>query len=51
MSKDVSAFLAWTAEPKMQIRKATGLGAVIFLLAFCFLAYGAYKNVWRNKAH
>lgn len=51
MSKDVSAFLAWTAEPKMQIRKSTGLGAVIFLLAFCFLAWGAYKNVWRNTPH
>lgn len=51
MSKDVSAFLAWTAEPKMQARKAAGLGAVLFILAFCFLAYGAYRNVWRNKAH
>ena len=51
MSKDVSAFLAWTAEPKMQARKAAGLGSVLFILAFCFLAYGAYKNVWRDKAH
>lgn len=51
MSKDVSAFLAWTAEPKLQARKTAGLGAVIFILAFCFLAWGAYKNVWRNKAH
>jgi len=51
MSKDVAAFLAWSAEPKLQARKAAGLGAVLFILAFCFLAYGAYKNVWRNKAH
>jgi ubiquinol-cytochrome c reductase cytochrome c1 subunit len=51
MSKDIAAFLAWTAEPKMEARKATGLGAVLFILAFCFLAYGAYRNVWRNKAH
>jgi ubiquinol-cytochrome c reductase cytochrome c1 subunit len=51
MSKDVAAFLAWTAEPKLQQRKAAGLGAVLFILAFCFLAYGAYRNVWRDKAH
>ena len=51
MSKDVAAFLSWTAEPKMEARKATGLGAVLFIIAFCFLAYGAYRNVWRGKAH
>jgi ubiquinol-cytochrome c reductase cytochrome c1 subunit len=51
MSKDVAAFLAWTAEPKLMQRKAAGLGAVLFILAFCFLAWGAYKNVWRNTPH
>ena len=47
-SKDVAAFLTWTAEPKMQTRKSWGLGTIIFLLIFCFLAYGAKKQIWRN---
>jgi cytochrome c1 len=24
---------------------------VIFLVIFCFLAYGAYLSVWRNVKH
>lgn len=47
-AKDVAAFLTWTAEPKMQTRKSWGLGTIIFLLIFCFLAYGAKKQIWRN---
>lgn len=45
---DVAAFLTWTAEPKMEARKSTGLGTLLFLLIFCFLAYGAKKQIWRN---
>jgi ubiquinol-cytochrome c reductase cytochrome c1 subunit len=51
MAKDVAAFLTWTAEPKLQARHSTGLAAMLFLLIFCFLAYGAYQNVWRNVKH
>ncbi|MDR6853197.1 ubiquinol-cytochrome c reductase cytochrome c1 subunit [Sphingomonas sp. BE123] len=45
---DVAAFLTWTAEPKMEVRKSTGFGTLIFLLLFCFFAYGAKKQIWRN---
>ncbi|RIA37610.1 ubiquinol-cytochrome c reductase cytochrome c1 subunit [Hephaestia caeni] len=51
MSTDVTAFLVWTAEPKLEARHAAGMAAVIFLLIFCFLTWGAYKNVWRNVEH
>jgi ubiquinol-cytochrome c reductase cytochrome c1 subunit len=51
MAKDVSAFLVWTAEPKLESRHAAGFATVIFLLIFCVLAWGAYKNVWRNVHH
>lgn len=47
-AKDVAAFLTWTAEPKMQTRKSWGLGTILFLVIFCFLAYGAKKQIWRN---
>ena len=51
MAKDVSAFLVWTAEPKLQARHGAGIASVLFLLIFSFLAYGAYRNVWRNMKH
>jgi ubiquinol-cytochrome c reductase cytochrome c1 subunit len=51
MAKDVSAFLTWTAEPKMDMRKRVGLATFFFLLAFLGLCWGAYQNVWANKEH
>jgi ubiquinol-cytochrome c reductase cytochrome c1 subunit len=51
MAQDVSAFLVWTAEPKLETRHMAGLAASIFLLIFCFLAWGAYRNVWRDVKH
>ena len=51
MAKDVSAFLAWSAEPKMEARKSTGWAAMIFLLIFTILAYLAYRNIWADKKH
>lgn len=51
MAKDVSAFLAWTAEPNLETRHAAGFASLIFLTIFVFLTWGAYKNVWRNEKH
>ncbi len=51
MAKDVSAFLTWTAEPKLESRHGAGFAAVIFIVIFCFLAWGAYQNVWRDVKH
>lgn len=51
MSRDVSAFLAWAAEPKMEARKATGFAVVIFLLFGAVLAYLSYKSIWSGKQH
>ena len=46
MSKDVSAFLVWAAEPKLAARHASGLSVAIFLLFATILGYLAYQNVW-----
>ena len=51
MAKDVAAFLTWTAEPNLEARHATGFAALIFLLGFCVLAWGAYRNIWRDVKH
>jgi len=50
-AKDVAAFLAWAAEPKMEQRKAFGFGAMIYLLILTGLLYVSYRRVWRNVAH
>lgn len=49
MAKDVSAFLTWTAEPKMMERKGTGLAVLIFLLLATTLAYMSYRTIWAEK--
>jgi ubiquinol-cytochrome c reductase cytochrome c1 subunit len=51
MAKDVAAFLTWTAEPNLQKRHTWGVAAVIFLLIFTGLAFGAYRNIWRGMKH
>jgi ubiquinol-cytochrome c reductase cytochrome c1 subunit len=48
MAKDVSAFLVWTAEPRLENRHATGLAVLIFLILATVLAYMAYQNVWAS---
>ncbi len=51
MSRDVSAFLIWTAEPKMEDRKSLGWAVLIFLVIGTVLAWLAYQNVWRDIKH
>ena len=51
MAKDVSAFLVWAADPNLETRHKYGFFAVIFLLISSVLAFGAYRNVWRDVKH
>ncbi len=51
MAKDITAFLVWTAEPKLEARHSLGLAVLGFLAIFIVLAIGAYRNVWRNVRH
>ena len=46
MAKDVSAFMMWAAEPTLEDRRRTGVGAVLFLLILTGLAYLSYQRVW-----
>jgi cytochrome c1 len=45
-AKDISAFLAWAAEPHMEDRKRIGLQVMVFLLIFAGLLYFTKKKVW-----
>jgi ubiquinol-cytochrome c reductase cytochrome c1 subunit len=51
MSKDVAAFLTWTAEPKLAQRKSVGWVALIFLIIATGLAFLSYRQVWAGKEH
>ncbi|HET7816983.1 MAG TPA: cytochrome c1 [Sphingomicrobium sp.] len=46
MAKDVSAFLVWAAEPKLEKRHRSGIAVVIFLLVGAVLGYLAYRQIW-----
>lgn len=46
ISKDLAAFLMWTAEPHQNARKETGLIAVIFLTLLTVLLYMTNKKLW-----
>jgi ubiquinol-cytochrome c reductase cytochrome c1 subunit len=46
VSKDVAAFLMWTAEPKMMARKQAGFVGVIFLTVLSVLLYLTNKRIW-----
>jgi ubiquinol-cytochrome c reductase cytochrome c1 subunit len=50
MAKDVSAFLIWSAEPRLENRHRTGIAVLIFLLFGTVLAYMAYQNIWHGGA-
>ena len=51
MAKDVSAFLTWTAEPKMENRKSAGLAVMFFLIIATGLAYMSYRSIWAETKH
>ncbi|WP_298727101.1 cytochrome c1 [uncultured Ferrovibrio sp.] len=48
MSRDVSAFLMWAAEPKLEERKRMGLKVMIFLVILTGLFFAAKKRIWRD---
>ncbi len=45
-AKDVSAFLMWAAEPKLEERHKVGTRVMIFLLVFAVIMYLAKRTVW-----
>jgi len=46
LSEDVSAFLMWTAEPKLMARKQAGFVGVVFLTILSVLLYLTNKRLW-----
>lgn len=50
-SKDVTAFLMWAAEPKMEERKRTGAFFMLLMLLLAGSAYFTKKKIWSDVAH
>mgnify|MGYP001281565164 CR=1 FL=1 len=46
MAKDVTAFLAWAAEPHLEARHKIGFRAMIYLFIITVLVYFSMKKLW-----
>jgi len=51
MSRDVTTFLAWAAEPEMEVRRAMGVKVLIFLAILGGLVYAVKRKVWADVKH
>jgi cytochrome c1 len=50
-SADISAFLMWAAEPKLEERKEIGFRVMVFLAVFAVLVYLTKRKIWSNVKH
>ena len=50
-AEDVTAFLMWTAEPKLEERKRVGTNTLIFLVIFAALLFFTKRKVWSDVDH
>lgn len=49
MSRDVSQFLMWTAEPKLEARHRMGFQVMIYLVVLAGLLFVATRKVWADQ--
>ena len=50
-ARDVSAFLAWAADPALNERKAMGWSVMLYLLVTSIVLYLGKKRIWAKVAH
>ena len=46
MSKDVTTFLMWAAEPHLEARHQMGFKAIVYLIILTILVYFSMKKIW-----
>ena len=46
MAKDVTTFLAWAAEPELEVRHKLGIKVIIYLILLTILVYLSMKKIW-----
>jgi ubiquinol-cytochrome c reductase cytochrome c1 subunit len=50
-ARDVTAFMMWTAEPKLEERKCMGWKVLAYLAILAALLYLSKRALWRNVKH
>ena len=48
MSKDVTTFLMWSAEPHLESRHQMGFKAIVYLIILTVLVYFSMKRIWSS---
>ena len=48
IAKDVTSFLAWTAEPELEERKSLGLKTLFFLILITLMLLGVKRKIWKD---
>ena len=48
LAEDVVTFLAWSAEPELEVRKKLGIRSILFFVVIGFLFYFVKIRLWRN---
>ncbi|MBM3564815.1 MAG: cytochrome c1, partial [Alphaproteobacteria bacterium] len=48
IAKDITMFMAWTAEPELEVRKRMGLKVLLFLVVLTGMLYAVKRAVWSN---
>jgi cytochrome c1 len=48
MARDVTAFLAWAAQPELEERRRLGIKVLLFVIVFTGLAYALKRQVWSD---
>ena len=46
--RDVTSFLAWTAEPELDERKSIGIRVLLFLFLLTLMLYAVKRKIWRD---
>ena len=48
IARDITSFLAWTAEPELENRKSLGVKTLFFLILITIMLLGVKRKVWKN---
>ena len=48
ITRDITSFLAWTAEPELESRKSLGVKTLFFLVLFTIMLLGVKRKVWKR---
>ena len=48
IARDITSFLAWTAEPELERRKSLGVKTLFFLVLITIMLLGVKRKVWKH---